>query len=182
MRSKWILVIFALFTGAILSFDQLNQHPDRAIAVQMFDVNGNNVGVIVAQPVPNDRVLVTVNLRGLSEGFHGFHIHETGLCDADTGFASANNHFDLANNHHGQHSGDLPILEADATGYVYLAVYTARFKFDDLSDRDGSAFIVHADADNVAHIPARYGGADATTLANGDAGQRIACGVIAAPQ
>lgn len=182
MRSRWILLIFTILTGSIVVFDQLRSHPDRAIAVQMFDLDGNNIGVIVVQPVPNDRVLITVNLRDLSEGFHGFHIHETGICDADTNFTSANSHFDLGDNHHGEHSGDLPILEADATGRAFLAFHTARFKFNDLSDNDGSAFIVHANADNVAHIPARYGERDAVTLATGDAGDRIVCGVIAPPQ
>ncbi|MEO1289083.1 MAG: superoxide dismutase family protein, partial [Chloroflexota bacterium] len=113
-------------------------------------------------------------------GFHGFHIHETGICEGD--FTSANGHFDLHGHNHGEHSGDLPPLEANETGRAFLAVHTSRFHFNDLFDADGSSFIVHAGADNLANIPERYGGADATTLANGDAGARVACGVIAEPQ
>ena len=46
-------------------------------------------------------------------------------------------------------------------------------------DDDGAAVMVHADPDNHAHIPSRYGGPDEDTLATGDAGDRIACGVFA---
>lgn len=179
MRSKIILLLFGIITLSIFTVDTLRQHPDRAIAVDMFDARGNDVGVIVIQPVTHGRVLITVNLRDVSPGFHGFHIHETGVCEGD--FASANGHFDLHNSNHGEHSGDLPLLEADVSGHVFLAVHTARFHFNDLFDSDGSAFIVHEGADNVANIPDRYGGADARTLSNGDAGGRFACGVISSP-
>ena len=51
---------------------------------------------------------------------------------------------------------------------------------NDLFDADGSAVIVHAGPDNYANIPTRYTGPvpDATTLATGDAGGRVACGVV----
>lgn len=176
MRSKTLILLFGIITLSIFTLDQFQQHPDRAVAVDMVDVTGNDVGVIVFQPVTHGRVLITVNLRDVSPGFHGFHIHETGLCEGD--FTSAGGHFDLQDANHGEHSGDLPLLEADESGHVFLALHTARFHFNDLFDKDGSAFIVHEDADNVANIPARYGGADATTLSNGDAGGRFACGVI----
>lgn len=154
MRSKLFLLMFALFTVSIFAFDQLRPHPDRAVAVDMVNAAGENVGVIVIQPVPNNRVLITVNMRGLTEGFHGFHIHEKGLCEGD--FVTAGGHFDLSDSHHGEHSGDLPLLEADSTGRAYLSVHTARFNFNDLFDADGSSFIVHVGADNVANIPDRY--------------------------
>lgn len=184
MRSKLILFIFGIFTIAMLVVDQFSAHPDRAVVVDMVNATGEDVGVIVIQPVPNERVLVTVNLRGLTPGFHGFHIHENGLCEitSDGDFVTAGGHFDLSDSYHGEHSGDLPLLEVDTTGRTYLSVHTARFHFNDLFDADGSSFIVHVGADNVANIPARYGGADEVTRSNGDAGGRFACGVISAPE
>lgn len=179
MRSKIILLLFGIITFGIFTVDTLRSHPDKAVAVRMFDIADNDVGVIVVQPVTHGRVLITANLHDVSPGFHGFHIHETGLCEGD--FSSAKGHFDLHDSNHGEHSGDLPLLEADSSGHVFLAVHTARFHFNDLFDVDGSTFIVHHGADNVANIPDRYGGADATTLSNGDAGGRFACGVISAP-
>lgn len=47
-------------------------------------------------------------------------------------------------------------------------------------DEDGSAIIVHADLYNFGNIPERYGTPDETTLATGDAGARIGCGVVVA--
>lgn len=184
MRSKWIVLLFGLLATTIFMLDNVAPHPDRAISVPMHNADGTKIGVIVIQPVTHGRNLITVNLNGLTQGFHGFHIHETGLCEVNDGsvFASANGHFDLHGANHGQHSGDLPVLQADESGHVFLAVHTARFHFNELADADGSAFIVHENSDNFANIPGRYGATDATTLANGDGGARIACGVIAPPK
>lgn len=184
MRSKWIVLIFALFAVAVFIGNNINEHPDRAISVPMHNANGEHIGVIVIQPVTHGRNLITVNLNGLTQGFHGFHIHETGLCEVnDEGvFVTANGHFNLNDANHGEHSGDLPVLEADESGHAFLAVHTARFHFNDLADVNGSAFIVHQASDNFANIPERYGELDEITLANGDGGVRIACGVIHPPK
>jgi Cu-Zn family superoxide dismutase len=58
-----------------------------------------------------------------------------------------------------------------------LSFISDRYGLTDLFDADGNAFIVHANPDNYANV-LRYGTPDATTLATGDAGGRIACGVI----
>ena len=68
------------------------------------------------------------------------------------------------------------LVKADGTAEV--TEQTDRFTVDQLFDGDGSAVIVHANADNYANIPAVYGTPNATTLATGDAGARFACGVI----
>jgi Cu-Zn family superoxide dismutase len=86
----------------------------------------------------------------------------------------------IADATHRNHSGDLPVLLVNSLGNVKMEVISDRFKLTDLFDADGSAIIIHADPDNFANIPTdRYTPApDATTLATGDAGGRVVCGVI----
>ena len=77
--------------------------------------------------------------------------------------------------------GDLVPLLVKQNGTATLRVTTDRFRLADLRDGDGSAVVVHAGPDNLAHIPPRYAPQpDAQTLATGDSGERVACGAIAA--
>ena len=69
------------------------------------------------------------------------------------------------------------LVNADGSGEGWFE--TDRYAIADLFDADGSALIIHANPDNHANIPVRYDpDPDTTTLATGDAGGRIACGVI----
>ena len=113
----------------------------------------------------------------LPAGFHGFHIHTIGRCDAP-GFTTAGGHFNPTGATHGAHAGDLPSLLVTGDGEAFLATATDRFSIADLRDADGSAVMVHSGLDNFANIPARYGGPDQETLNTGDAGSRLACGVV----
>jgi superoxide dismutase, Cu-Zn family len=64
-------------------------------------------------------------------------------------------------------------------GSAEMSVLTDRATMDDLLADDGAAFIIHADPDNHAHIPERYADEpDEETLETGDAGDRLACGVV----
>lgn len=123
-------------------------------------------------------VFVEVEVSGLPAGFHGFHIHTTGTCSPD--FGAAGGHFNPGGADHPGHAGDMPVLLAKADGTAEGAFVTDRFTLADLVAGDGSALIVHASPDNYANIPtARYDpDPDATTLATGDAGARLACGVV----
>lgn len=144
---------------------------------KIHDRSGNQVGKLTIQPQENGSVTVQVRVQDLPPGFHGFHVHAVGECAPP--FTSAGGHFDKDQHAHGHHSGDLPVLQVKADGTAKATVSTDRFSVADLFDGDGSAIIIHANPDNYANIPARYAAApDATTLATGDAGDRIACGVI----
>jgi Cu-Zn family superoxide dismutase len=144
--------------------------------VKLHNIDGNQVGKATLTQQGGDNVVVHVRVHGLPQGFHGFHVHAIGDCTPP--FTSAGGHFDLDSHTHSNHSGDLPILLVDADGMANATFNTDRFTIADLFDADGSAIIIHANADNYANIPSRYGTPDATTLATGDAGGRIACGVI----
>jgi len=139
------------------------------------------------------RVFVRVKVHDLPPGFHGFHVHETGTC-TPPGFTSAGFHFDPSvpsgvggGTPHPNEAGDLPVLLVNADGTGEARFKTDRFAVADLFDADGSALIIHVSPDNYANIPARYRGSppaatptavDQATLNTGDAGGRIACGVV----
>lgn len=149
------------------------------------DANGATVGRVVLTSTGNS-VIVAAHATGLTAGFHGFHVHAVGQCVAP--FTTAGGHHNPGGTGHGDHAGDMPVLLAQQSGTANSVVQTDRFTLASLMDADGSAIIVHADRDNLAHIPARYTstppglpavpGPDAATLNTGDAGARFACGVI----
>jgi superoxide dismutase, Cu-Zn family len=130
----------------------------------------------------------------LTPGFHGLHIHSVGKCEANsvapTGgapgdFNSAGAHFQKAGHTGHPASGDLTSLQVRADGTAKLVTTTDAFTAEDLLGGAKTAIIIHEKADNFANIPPeRYQQVngnpppDETTMATGDAGKRVACGVI----
>jgi Cu-Zn family superoxide dismutase len=144
------------------------------------DAGGSQIGVVkLTQDGDSVEVKVAVD-NGVAPGFHGFHVHAAGVCAAP--FTSAMGHYNPKGATHRDHAGDLPVLLIDGDGEAEARFSTDRFALGDLFDADGSAFILHANADNYANIPTdRYDpDPDSMTLGTGDAGGRIACGVIEA--
>ena len=123
-------------------------------------------------------VLISLDLRNLTPGPHGLHIHETGACSPD--FMAAGGHYDPLGAEHGfdseggYHVGDLPNIVAAPGGTVRGDVfapqvtlsgpYNGRYPFT-LRDHDGSALMIHAGGDNYRDMAS--------------SGGRVACGVIA---
>ena len=133
-------------------------------------------------------VLVTVRATGLTPGFHGIHIHARGACDPSGAppFASAGPHLNPTGTAEGMQAGAFPVLLVAPNGSGYAAFTDRNFTLDQLTGPDGTAVVIHSGPDNYGNIPARYSaagtpGPDAETMATGDAGPRIACGVISAP-
>ena len=133
---------------------------------------------------------VSLKVERMKQGFYGFHIHATGQCAPDStaaakpekkgDFLSAGGHLGSDTTQHPNHAGDLPSLLVNDDGTEALRFTTDRLTPTDLNDADGSAAMLHAGPDNFANIPRRYApdGADKETLGAGDAGTRLACGVI----
>jgi Cu-Zn family superoxide dismutase len=130
----------------------------------------------------------------LEPGFHGMHIHSVGRCEANSvaptggapaNFNSAGGHFQVPGHSGHPSSGDLSSLQVREDGSAMVVTTTDAFTADELLAGAGTAIIIHEKADNFANIPPeRYQQVngdpppDQTTLATGDAGARVACGVI----
>jgi superoxide dismutase, Cu-Zn family len=171
-------VAFAGSTGSDRGGDRDHGRSARVATATLTDETGQKVGrVWMYERRGNDAVQLMIRASDLPPGFHGFHIHTTGRCDAPT-FTTAGGHFNPTGATHGDHAGDLPSLLVNADGTATLETATDRFSIADLRDADGSAVIVHSGRDNFANIPERYGGPDPETLNTGDAGSRLACGVV----
>jgi superoxide dismutase, Cu-Zn family len=152
--------------------------PGKVARATLVDASGAKVGHVWMQEQRRLGIIQLVaRLRDLPPGFHGFHIHTTGRCDAP-GFTTAGGHLQPNAAAHGGHAGDLPSLLATDDGTALLATMTDRFSLGDLRDADGSAVMVHSGPDNFANIPPRYGTPDQETLDTGDSGYRLACGVV----
>ena len=151
---------------------------DRFASATLMNAAGETVGRVRMRERRRDGVvLVRARVHDLAPGFHGFHIHTTGRCDAPA-FTTAGGHFNPAGATHNAHAGDLPSLLVNADGTAMLATTTDRFSIADLRDVDGSAVMVHSGPDNFANIPPRYGTPDQETLNTGDSGSRVACGIV----
>lgn len=112
----------------------------------------------------SDYVLVKANIHGLSSsnnGFFGFHIHEGNSCGG-TDFSDTGSHFNPSGSSHAYHAGDMPPLLYCNAG-AYLSFVTDRFCVKDII---GKTVVIHSESD------------DFTTQPAGNAGKKIACGVI----
>lgn len=167
---------------------------DSSLRATLVDPDGSELGTATFAEVDGE-LQVAVQVEGLPPGFHGLHVHSVGLCEPDsqspdgsqTGdFLSAGGHLGADTSSHGAHAGDLPALHVTASGTGSLTAIVGSMTVADLMDEDGSAIMVHASPDNLAHIPTRYSveqtpGPDKATLNAGDGGARIACGRIDGP-
>ena len=111
-----------------------------------------------------DGVIVEVEVKWLPEtesGFFGFHIHAGGSCTGE-GFADTESHYNPGEDIHPQHAGDLPPLLSN-DGTAYMKVLSNRFSIEEIV---GRTVIIHNAPD------------DFRTQPSGNAGMKIACGVI----
>jgi superoxide dismutase, Cu-Zn family len=177
----------AILTGlgigglSALAQESTTPPPTETATVILMDAAGAQIGTVVFI-TQEDKVLVTalIENENMPAGFHGFHLHSVGSCE-DSGqgaFSAAGEHFNPTGAAHDDHAGDFPTLLINEDGSGYISFVTDRFTIADMFDDDGSAVIIHSNADNHAHIPERYGQPDEETLSSGDSGERIACGVL----
>ena len=169
----------------------------EAVAV-LRDVGGNNVGKVKFEGDERGTV-VKATINGITvglDGYHGFHLHANDAMEACNAtppspplpappagaFTNVGGHWNPSLKDHGGHAGDLPSIQVLADGSGEARSVTGRF---DPSEIEGRAVILHAGQDNFGNIPTRYvlqttlvPGPDAATKGTGDAGGRIACGIV----
>ena len=113
----------------------------------------------------NGYVLVVARISGLPKesttGFFGFHIHQGRDCSG-TGFSGTQGHYSPTGQPHPEHAGDLPPL-IRCLGNAYLSFKTDRFSVNEVI---GCTVVIHSEPDDFYTQPA------------GNAGRKIACGVI----
>ncbi len=165
---------------------QLKTPDGIQVATAKFDFSNGYATITIATSGPGH----------LTPGFHGVHIHKVGKCEpnstAPTGgapgdFLSAGGHFQAPGHSAEPASGDLTSLQVRKDGVGMLVTTTDAFAMEDLTTGEKTAIVIHAGADNFANIPPeRYNqtngtpGPDQMTMTTGDAGKRVACGVIGA--
>lgn len=183
---KRIYSITLLFTFSVLLIGCDGQGPVAAVntpqksspaktvrkARVRLDPTKNSVvrGVVTFTEVPGG-IRVVADIAGLTPGQHGFHIHEKGDCSAPDA-SSAGSHFDPTHSKHGapdsteRHVGDLGNIIADENGHAEYDRIDSDIALTGEKSIIGKSVIVHSDPD------------DFTTQPTGNAGGRVACGLI----
>ncbi len=171
--------VAGMIAGALVAVAAAAQENGPDLTAELVSVGGDAVGHVDIFAGPAG-LLLRATFAGIEAGVHGFHIHETGLCEAapqlrpedPPPFRSAGDHLNPDGREHGYlneagpHAGDLPNIVVPETGALTLDIFASGLDLAMLMDADGSSFIVHTRADDYITDPA------------GRSGGRIACGVI----
>jgi len=170
MRGAGLVVVALMLAGCA----GMMAGADNVGVAELTNTSGQAVGT--ARFTQAGRVVrVIVETKGLPPGAHAVHVHAVGKCDPPD-FNSAGPHFNPTNRQHGalnpqgSHAGDLPNMTVATDGTGRMETTTEQLTLgsgaSSVWDADGSAVIVHASPDDFKTDP------------TGNAGARIACGVL----
>jgi Cu-Zn family superoxide dismutase len=161
-------------TAAFVISSAFSAAAQKSVKVEMHDGMGNSVGTAELSAAPKG-VSIKVDLKGLTPGDHGIHVHGVAKCEGPA-FASAGGHLNPDMKHHGlmnpdgPHAGDMPNITVAADGTAKATVVAPGVTMGDgpnsIFTGGGTALVIHAMADDMKSDPA------------GNSGARIACGVI----
>ena len=168
--TAWILGVPFLFSSLLYAQDSA-----QTAKAELINTKGEKVGNATLTQVQDGGVRISLVSSNLPPGQHALHIHAVGKCDPPD-FKSAGPHLNPDNKQHGfqnpqgHHAGDLNNFEVGADGTAKMDMLTKDVTLGEgvnsLFHPDGTALVIHASPDDNMTDPA------------GNAGARIACGVI----
>jgi Cu-Zn family superoxide dismutase len=177
MRLPHAATAFAIAGLACLSAIPAQAAEGQSATAQIKAGDGKDLGTATLTEAPHG-VLLRLELKGLTPGWHGLHFHEKGDCGTPD-FKSAGAHVHTTTavvhgllNPDGNDNGDLPNVYAGADGSATTEVFSPLVSLKGaggrpaLLDADGSSIVVHASPDDYKTQPI------------GGAGARVACGVV----
>jgi Cu-Zn family superoxide dismutase len=165
-------IVAAAVAGLLAGCTMMGERGPSATA-KLQPTKGNSTTGTATFVQQGDKVRVTASIAGLKPNQeHGFHIHDKGDCSSGDGMSAGGHYNPLARPHAhpstpNRHAGDMPALKADGSGN---AAFSAELDVITVAEGPtsivGRGLIVHAQPD------------DYTTQPTGNAGARLACGVI----
>ena len=166
--------VFASFVVACVVAGATLLAQQNAVTVEIKDLQGASVGTATLSPAKGGGVSIALDLRNLAPGEHAFHVHQVAKCEPP--FATAGPHFNPAAKKHGlenpdgSHAGDMKNITVGADGTVKVVILNTQVTLGEGPNsvflNGGTSLVVHAKPDDMKTDPA------------GNAGDRIACGVI----
>jgi len=174
LLGRFIFLIFIMGSVTVI-YSQEEKSDNNTMSISavciLHPTEGNETSGIVKFTQTSEGIKIVADVNGLTPGKHGFHIHELGDCSSPDG-KSAGGHFNPTNKKHGspdaeeRHVGDLGNLVADDNGRAHYERLDKVISLNGPNSIIGRGIIVHAGEDDLTSQP------------TGNAGARLACGVI----